>query len=27
MLKIEYIDQAKETENFLSEIPKHLGGK
>ncbi len=26
MLKIEYIDQAKETENFLSEIPKHLGG-
>jgi hypothetical protein len=26
MLKIEYIDQEKLTENFLSDIPKHLGG-
>lgn len=26
MLKIEYIDQKEETEKFLSEIPKHLGG-
>jgi hypothetical protein len=27
MLKIEYIDQAEQTQDFLSEIPKHLGGK
>ena len=26
LLKIEYIDQEKQTENYLSEIPKHLGG-
>ena len=26
LLKFEYVDQAKETENYLSEIPKHLGG-
>ena len=26
LLKIEYIDQDKQTENYLSEIPKHLGG-
>ena len=26
LLKIDYVDQAKETENYLSEIPKHLGG-
>ena len=26
LLKIEYVDQAKQTENYLSEIPKHLGG-
>jgi hypothetical protein len=24
LLKFEYVDQAKETENYLSEIPKHL---
>jgi len=26
MIKIDYVDQAKETENYLSEIPRHLGG-
>jgi hypothetical protein len=26
LLKFEYVDQAKETENYLSGIPKHLGG-
>jgi len=26
MIKIEYIDQSKEEEKYLSEIPKHLGG-
>jgi hypothetical protein len=26
LLKIEYVDQAKQTESYLSEIPKHLGG-
>jgi hypothetical protein len=26
LLKFEYIDRAKETENYLSEIPRHLGG-
>tara|TARA_R110000803_G_scaffold9115_3_gene29034 strand:- start:3165 stop:3611 length:447 start_codon:yes stop_codon:yes gene_type:complete len=26
LLKIEYVDQDKQTENYLSEIPKHLGG-
>ena len=26
LLKIDYIDQAKETESYLSEIPLHLGG-
>jgi len=26
-LKIEYIDQEKQTENYLSELPLHLGGK
>ena len=26
LLKFEYVDQAKETENYLSDIPKHLGG-
>jgi len=24
MIKIDYVDQAKETENYLSEIPRHL---
>ena len=27
MIKIEYIDQSKEEEKYLSELPKHLGGK
>jgi hypothetical protein len=26
LLKFDYVDQAKETENYLSGIPKHLGG-
>ena len=26
LLKFDYVDQAKETESYLSEIPKHLGG-
>ena len=26
LLKFDYVDQAKETENYLSDIPKHLGG-
>ena len=26
LLKFDYVDQAKETENYLNEIPKHLGG-
>ena len=26
MIKIDYVDQAKQTDNYLSEIPKHLGG-
>ena len=26
MIKIEYIDQSKEEEKYLSELPKHLGG-
>ena len=24
MIKIDYVDQAKQTENYLSEVPKHL---
>ena len=24
MIKIDYVDQDKQTENYLSEIPKHL---
>jgi hypothetical protein len=27
LLKFDYVDQSKETESYLSEIPKHLGGK
>jgi len=26
LLKIDYVDQAKQTDNYLSGIPKHLGG-
>ena len=26
LLKFDYVDQVKETENYLSGIPKHLGG-
>ena len=26
MIKIDYVDQDKQTESYLSEIPKHLGG-
>jgi len=26
ILKLDYVDQNKQTENYLSEIPKHLGG-
>ena len=26
LLKFDYVDQVKETENYLNDIPKHLGG-